>query len=57
LTGDRDLLVSEKSLQSLREGITGSELHRLVGLGHLAAIAQPERVAGEIVRFFNQAHS
>jgi pimeloyl-ACP methyl ester carboxylesterase len=52
VTGDRDLLVSERSLQTLRQGISRCRLARLKGCGHLAAVAQPSLVANEVTRFF-----
>jgi pimeloyl-ACP methyl ester carboxylesterase len=51
LAGDRDLLVSERSLTALNVGIERSRLVRLAGCGHLASVAQPERVAEEVRRF------
>jgi pimeloyl-ACP methyl ester carboxylesterase len=51
LSGDRDLLVSQRSLADLVEGIAQSRLVRLPGCGHLAFVTQPERVAEEVRRF------
>jgi pimeloyl-ACP methyl ester carboxylesterase len=51
LHGERDLLVSPKSLAVLHEGILDSELIHLPGAGHLGFVTQPERVADEVLRF------
>jgi len=51
LTGDRDLLVSRKSLKALRDGLKRSRLVRLPDAGHLAFVTQPGRVAEEVRRF------
>ncbi|HVS34929.1 MAG TPA: alpha/beta hydrolase [Gemmataceae bacterium] len=51
LAGDRDLLVSKRSLAELKRGIRRSRLVELPGCGHLAFAAQPERVADEVRRF------
>jgi pimeloyl-ACP methyl ester carboxylesterase len=51
LAGDRDLLVSERNLAALREGIPQSRLVRLTGCGHLAFVTRPDRVAEEVRRF------
>jgi pimeloyl-ACP methyl ester carboxylesterase len=48
LAGDRDLLVSERSLQDLCRGIPQTRLVRLPGCGHLAFVTQPSRVAEEV---------
>jgi aminoacrylate hydrolase len=53
LTGNRDLLVSKRSLQALNEGICGSRRVDLTGCGHLAAVAQPRQVAAEIKKFLS----
>jgi pimeloyl-ACP methyl ester carboxylesterase len=51
LVGDRDLLVSERSLQALCTGIPRSKLVRLPKCGHLAFATRPDRVAEEVRRF------
>lgn len=51
LAGDRDLLVSEQSLQGLCAAVPNAQLGRLPGCGHLAFVTQPERVALEAQRF------
>jgi pimeloyl-ACP methyl ester carboxylesterase len=53
LTGERDLLVSAKSLAELCEGIADCRQVTLPRSGHLAFATQPERVAGEVTRFLN----
>jgi len=52
LVGDRDWLVSDRSLGYLREGISNLKLLRLPRCGHLAFITQPQRVAQEVKSFF-----
>jgi len=54
LGAERDLLVSEKNLKALNEGIEQSRLVRLSGCGHLAFVTQPQRVAGEVRQFLAQ---
>jgi pimeloyl-ACP methyl ester carboxylesterase len=51
LAGDRDLLVSPASLNELAAGVPQAKVVRLDGCGHLAAVAQPARVAEETSRF------
>jgi len=51
LAGERDLLVSEGSLQALAEGVPHADLVWLQGCGHLAFVTHPERVALEVNRF------
>jgi pimeloyl-ACP methyl ester carboxylesterase len=51
LAGDRDLLVSERTLGALRTGVPCARLRRLAGCGHLACVTHPERVADEVRRF------
>jgi len=51
LAGDRDLLVSKRSLQELCEGIAHCKLVCLNGSGHLAFVTQRQRVADEINDF------
>jgi len=53
LAGDRDLLVSERSLDALFHGLPGGTLVRLPGCGHLAFVTKPRRVAEEVERFLN----
>jgi pimeloyl-ACP methyl ester carboxylesterase len=51
LAGDRDLLVSERSLKDLGRKIADARLVRLPGCGHLACVTQPQRLAEEVQRF------
>jgi pimeloyl-ACP methyl ester carboxylesterase len=51
LHGDRDLLVSDRSLRDLCRGLPDSRLVHLPGCGHLAFVTQAERVAEEVGRF------
>ena len=51
MAGDRDLLVSPRSLADLGDGIPNARLVSLPGCGHLAFVTQPERVAEETRRF------
>jgi pimeloyl-ACP methyl ester carboxylesterase len=55
LAGDRDVLVSPKSLAALNAGIDGSTLIRLSGAGHLAFVAQAACVAEEVRQFLGRA--
>jgi pimeloyl-ACP methyl ester carboxylesterase len=54
MAGDRDLLVSPRSLADLRDGIADARLAALPGCGHLAFVTQPELVAQEARRFLGQ---
>jgi pimeloyl-ACP methyl ester carboxylesterase len=51
LGAERDLLVSERSLQGLCTGIARSTLVRLPACGHLAFVTRAARVADEVTRF------
>ena len=51
LTGDRDLLVSEGSLNDLCLGLPNAQVATLSGCGHLAFVTHPQRVAKEVERF------
>lgn len=51
MVGDRDWLVSDRSLDHLRRGIPDVEVVRLKHCGHLAFITQPQAVAQEVKRF------
>jgi pimeloyl-ACP methyl ester carboxylesterase len=53
LTGERDLLVSAKSLAALCEGLADCRQVSLPGCGHLAFATRPERVAEEVRGFLN----
>ena len=54
LAGERDLLVSQRSLRLLADGIPQAQVVRLAGCGHLAFVTQPERVAAEVNRFLEE---
>jgi pimeloyl-ACP methyl ester carboxylesterase len=54
LAGDRDLLVSPKSLAELSGGIAKCQSVTLPGCGHLAFATRPSRVASEVTRFLNK---
>jgi pimeloyl-ACP methyl ester carboxylesterase len=51
LAGDRDLVVSEQSLQDLCMGVQACRRVNLAGCGHLAFVTHPERVAKEVSQF------
>jgi pimeloyl-ACP methyl ester carboxylesterase len=51
LSGNRDILVSEKSLRDLSDGIADARQVRLSGCGHLAFVTQPQLVADEVNAF------
>jgi pimeloyl-ACP methyl ester carboxylesterase len=51
MAGDRDLLASPHSVCDLVRGIPDTRRVELPGCGHLAFIAQPERVAREVEHF------
>jgi pimeloyl-ACP methyl ester carboxylesterase len=55
LAGDRDLLVSERGLTELCDGVPDIELARLKGCGHLAFVTQPRHVADCIENFVDRA--
>ncbi len=54
MAGDRDLLVSERSLKSLCQGVPQARLLRLAGCGHLAFVTHPQRVADETKGFLSE---
>ena len=49
--GERDVLVSPRSLDDLCAGVARSKRVVLPGIGHLAFVAHPERVAAEVNSF------
>lgn len=53
LAGQRDLLVSERSLRRLCEGVPDSQLRRLAGCGHLAFATDPRLVAEAVRQFID----
>jgi pimeloyl-ACP methyl ester carboxylesterase len=50
LAAQRDLLVSEGSLDELALGLPNAEVCPLDGCGHLAFVTHPERLAKEVLR-------
>lgn len=54
LLGEKDVLVSRRSLNDLIQGIPNASLVRLGGCGHLAFVTQPEMVAGQVERFLQE---
>ncbi len=55
ISGDRDVLVSERSQRELCAGLPNSRPVRLPGSGHLACVTHPHRVAEEIRHFLAAA--
>jgi pimeloyl-ACP methyl ester carboxylesterase len=53
MVGDRDWLVSGKSLRYLCQGIPHARVAQLRGCGHLAFITDPSRVAHEVKNFLS----
>jgi pimeloyl-ACP methyl ester carboxylesterase len=53
MAGNRDLLASPQSLLCLAQSIPDARRVALPGCGHLAFVAQPERVADEVKRFLH----
>jgi len=51
LSGERDVLVSRRSLQALADGIPEAQLLELPGAGHLAFATEPQRVAAAVAKF------
>jgi pimeloyl-ACP methyl ester carboxylesterase len=51
LSGDRDVLVSTRSLSDLCGGIDQAQFVRLAGCGHLAFVTKPALVADKVRRF------
>jgi pimeloyl-ACP methyl ester carboxylesterase len=45
LAGEKDVLVSNRNLRALKEGIVNSRFQRLKGCGHLAFVTHPDAVA------------
>lgn len=54
MVGDRDLLVSDRSLKSFCKGVPQARVLRLEGCGHLAFVTQPYRVAEETKKFLSE---
>ncbi len=57
LSGDRDLLVSPDSLETLHRGIADAQHVRLNGAGHLGFVTQAESVARAVHSFLLSQHS
>ena len=55
LAGDRDLLVSARSLDGLRRGLPLGQVESLDGCGHLAFVTHPQRVAERLQAFLDAA--
>ncbi|MCI0639411.1 MAG: alpha/beta hydrolase [Gemmataceae bacterium] len=51
LSGDRDILVSRRRLQELRQGIAQAQGVDLPGCGHLAFATHPELIARQVRKF------
>jgi pimeloyl-ACP methyl ester carboxylesterase len=54
LTGQRDLLVSEESINELAAGLPNAEVCSLQGCGHLAFVTHSQLVAKEVERFIQR---
>jgi pimeloyl-ACP methyl ester carboxylesterase len=55
LNGQRDVLVSRRTTEDLRDGIADSQLVRLPHCGHLAFVTHPQVVAGHVREFLISA--
>lgn len=53
LTGERDVLVSPRSLQPLCDEIPNVTSIRLPGCGHLAFVTKPDVIAAKVAEFLN----
>lgn len=53
LCGNRDVLVSRRSLARLENGIPNASVKVLSGMGHLACVTHPRSIAGEVEHFVN----
>ena len=51
LAGERDVLISPRSLMSLRDNIPNVKLVRLPNCGHLAFVTKPEAIVAHVARF------
>jgi len=51
LAGEKEVLVTPRSLKALCEGIENCRQVHLPGCGHLAFVTNPERVASEVRDF------
>jgi pimeloyl-ACP methyl ester carboxylesterase len=55
MAGDRDLLVSTRSLEDLGKALPAAQTLRLARSGHLAFVTHPDRVAQEAAAFLRTA--
>jgi pimeloyl-ACP methyl ester carboxylesterase len=53
MNGQRDVLVSQPTMETLGEGIIGSQLLRLPRCGHLAFVSHPHMVAEHVKNFMS----
>ena len=53
LSGDRDVLVSPRSLQSLRDDIPNVRFAGLPGCGHLGFVTKPDLIEKKVTQFMN----
>jgi len=53
LTGDRDVLVSQRSLQPLCDEIPNVQMVRLPNCGHLAFVTRPDLIAKKVEEFLS----
>ncbi|MCI0685233.1 MAG: alpha/beta hydrolase [Gemmataceae bacterium] len=51
VNGERDLLVSRRTVQPLADGIADVQLRRVPGCGHLASVTHPEALAEHVRNF------
>jgi pimeloyl-ACP methyl ester carboxylesterase len=56
LGGEKDVLVSRRSLHDLTQGIPNARLVRLPGCGHLAFVTQPALVDNLVHRFIQESN-
>ena len=54
MRGDRDVLVSDRSLEDLCGGLPHARRVSLGNSGHLAFVTEPQLVADEVSRFLTQ---
>jgi pimeloyl-ACP methyl ester carboxylesterase len=55
LAGDRDVMVSTRSLRELADGIDNARLVRVPGCGHLASVTKPAAIAQHVFDFYQEA--
>jgi 3-oxoadipate enol-lactonase len=51
IAGDRDLLVSPRSLRQLRDGVAAHQFVSIAGCGHLACLSHSDAMAGAVRKF------